>query len=237
MLDSPRWPRPRDARLMIKARSIGWRLLVAALLGMGALWRAAPALAHPHVWIDVRLTVAYDPDGRVTSLGMQWRLDELYSQASIAGLDGNGDGLYAPSELHPLIDEAMQALEEWFYFLDVQANGQRLRTKPARDYRAFLDKGHLVYAFTLPLDAPVRPDPDGLRLRVFDPSLYIGLKLTDETPVVFAEAPAACTSRIIPAPGFAETLLLNETTFSQEVQPGTDGLGGRFAETVILTCD
>lgn len=211
-------------------------VFVAAFLGAW-LVQAPAAPAHPHVWIDVGLSMAFDSAGRATSLEIVWRLDELYSQTAIAGLDRNGDGLYTPAELQPLIQDGMQNLDAWFYFTDIRADGARLPTGPARDYRAHMDGDRLVYTFTLPLDTPTRPGPDGLRLRAFDPSLYIGLELEKTDPVRLVNAPDSCSYRITPAPGFEEALLLGESTFDQEVEPGTDGLGGRFAETVIVTCD
>lgn len=212
-------------------------LVFAALLA--CLWAVGtrPASAHPHVWIDARLTVDFAPGDRVRALKVTWRLDELYSQTAVAGLDVDGDG-YEEAELRPLVEDAMRHLDEWFYFTDVRADEKRVKTAPVTNYRAFMDGDRLTYVFTLPLAQPVKPGgPLGLRIRLFDPSLFIGVELEKQDPVTLAGASKACVQGIVPAPGFEETLLLGEGAFTQEVEPGTEGPGGRFAETVTITCD
>lgn len=211
-------------------------VLLAVLLGIG-IGGAAPAGAHPHVWIDARLAVAVDAEARVTALTVTWRLDALYSQTTVAGLDADGDGAYSPSELRPLIDESMRNLEEWFFFTDARKAEDRLPTSPVQDYEAFMDGDRLVYEFTLPLAEPEQPGQEGLRVRLFDPSLYIGIELEKKGPVTLQQPADACAYHITPAPGFEEALLISEDTFATDVEPGSDGVGSRFAETVVITCD
>jgi ABC-type uncharacterized transport system substrate-binding protein len=202
---------------------------------MVSLWAASPppASAHPHVWIDARLSVAFAPGDRVQALTVTWRLDELYSQTAVSGLDDNANGVYDESELKPLVADAMLHLKEWFYFTDIRVGEERVKTAKVADYRAFMDGDRLVYEFTLPLAKPVKPDGlMGLRAR-----LFVGIDLEKTDPVILAGASKACTQAILPAPGFEETMLLSENAFANEVEPGTEGPGGRFAETVTITCD
>lgn len=214
------------------------RLLVFVAVLLGAWVGEGPAArAHPHVWIDARLSVAFDDQGRMAALKVVWRLDELYSQTAIAGLDLDADGAYAPSELQPLVEEAVVNLEEWFYYADIRAGDQRVATGPAEDNEAYMDGDRLVYAFTIPVDEPLRPGQTGVRVRLFDPSLFIGIELEKEAPVVLARAPRSCGHGISRAPGFDEALLIGENVFTDDAEPGTEGLGGRFAETVTITCD
>ena len=64
---------------------------VAAAVGLAA--SAAPALAHPHVWVTASATVLYDHN-TITGLQQAWTFDEFYTQQAIEGLDKNGDGKY-----------------------------------------------------------------------------------------------------------------------------------------------
>ncbi len=212
--------------------------LSAPLLALCALLaEGGEAAAHPHVWIDAHLSLTLDAEERLTRLQVRWTMDELYSQVAVDGLDTNGDGLYAPDELSPLIADAMVNLKEWFYFTDIRADGERLPTREATDYEAHMDGDRLVYRFTLPLEHPLRPGPDGVTIRLFDPSLYIGVELLKKRPVSLDQPSESCQYRVLPAPGMEEALMMSESLFAQEVEPGTDGPGGRFAERVVLTCD
>ncbi|WP_160166789.1 DUF1007 family protein [Caenispirillum salinarum] len=210
-------------------------MLFAALL-MSSVAAPEPARAHPHVWIDARVAVDMTEDGTVTALKVTWRLDELYTQTVIAGMDQNADGTYDPSELHPLVEEAVQNLEEWSYFTDVRSGTTRVTAGTPETYRAYMDADRLVYEFTLSLPDGTPPAGEDLRVRLFDPSYYISIALEKARPVTLDQAPDACAYRIEPAPGFKESLLLSESAFMQEAEPNTEGMGGTFAETVVITC-
>ena len=73
-------------RLSRKAIPIALAVFFAFLLA------AAPARAHPHAWIDLKTTVLFDDQGRVTGLRQRWVFDEVYSMFAIDGFDNDGDG-------------------------------------------------------------------------------------------------------------------------------------------------
>ncbi len=53
-------------------------MLRPALLGL-ALMMPAPALSHPHIFIDAGLDVIFDDDGRLTHVKVTWVYDAFYS--------------------------------------------------------------------------------------------------------------------------------------------------------------
>ena len=67
----------------LRSAFVGLALLVGSSL---------PALAHPHVFVDARLEVRFDADGRVAALRHVWRFDDAFSAFASQGLDTNGDG-------------------------------------------------------------------------------------------------------------------------------------------------
>ena len=66
-----------------------------------ALGAAAPAMAHPHVWVEMRSDVVFNDQGLITALNLMWTFDDNYTQMALDGLDTNGDGVYSPDELEP----------------------------------------------------------------------------------------------------------------------------------------
>ena len=70
-----------------------------------ALGGAAPAFAHPHVWIAMRSDVVFNAKGEVSGIAVEWTFDDGYAQVALDGLDTNGDGVYSQSELEPLTQE------------------------------------------------------------------------------------------------------------------------------------
>ncbi len=89
-------------------------LLGAAISGVAVI-AAPPARAHPHVWVTVETTVAYDR-GTVTGLRQRWYFDEIYTSMAIQGLDANADGVYDRSELAELARVNIEGLKEFGYF-------------------------------------------------------------------------------------------------------------------------
>ena len=82
----------------MRARGISLGMAVGAALG-GALV-AAPALAHPHMWLDTGIEVIFDAEGRASALRIRWGYDEFSSLVFIEerGLDADHDGTATPAE-------------------------------------------------------------------------------------------------------------------------------------------
>jgi ABC-type uncharacterized transport system substrate-binding protein len=98
------------------------RAACAALLGLAY---AAPAVAHPHVWVSVETTVVYDK-GTVSALRQRWIFDEFYSAMAIQGLDANNDGNYDRSELAELAKVNIEGLKDFGYFTFARLGEQQL---------------------------------------------------------------------------------------------------------------
>jgi ABC-type uncharacterized transport system substrate-binding protein len=71
---------------------------LASFLALALLW-AAPALAHPHVWVTARAELLYAADGKVTGVRHAWTFDKAYSAYVTQGLDADKDGKLTPEEL------------------------------------------------------------------------------------------------------------------------------------------
>lgn len=214
--------------------------LLMAFLGLAPLVEAPPAQAHPHVWIDAALRLDVAPDGRMRAVAVTWTFDELYSQVSVEGLDADGDGTYSGEELAPMIAEAMTALEEWRYFLSLRQGGRRLAISRAVDAGASFANGRLSYTFTVPLAEPVSLPAGPVLLRAFDPSFYIDIGLPEAAAVRLDDAPTGCAATITDPAPMEEMMLMSEAAAlaaAPAPDDADDGLGGRFAQTVTLTCE
>lgn len=198
----------------------------------------APAQAHPHVWIDVALEMPVSETGAVKGVTVTWAFDEMYSAATVLGMDTDGDGATSPEELEPLIQDSMTNLLEWHYFLDVRQGGARLETDAAVNASGAFENGQLIYRYTVPLKAPADLTAAPLEVRSFDPSFYIDLALREEAPVVLPGAPDGCAAQVTEPPPMDETMLLmgESALLNADFAPGSEGLGGKFAQKVTVTC-
>lgn len=105
----------------------------AAAMAFGSLLLAAPAAAHPHVYVTVETTVLYDKD-KLTGLRQRWYFDEFYTTMAIDGLDTNGDGVYDRKELAELAKVNVEGLAEMGYFTSARAAGATLAFEAPKDY-------------------------------------------------------------------------------------------------------
>ena len=104
--------------------------LVAATL---LLVPAAPAFAHPHVWVTVETTVLFE-QGSIAGFRHKWTFDEFYTAMAVEGLDTNKDGIYSREELAELAKVNIDGLKEFAFFTYPKLAGQDLALGAPRDY-------------------------------------------------------------------------------------------------------
>ncbi len=202
-------------------------LLVSCLIAM-------PAAAHPHVWVAVATTVAYD-GGKISGLTHRWTFDEMYTAQAIQGLDVNSDGVYSREELAELAKVNMEGLKEFGYFTFPKLGAAELKLAEPVDYWLEYQGGILTLHFTLPLAEAVMADAEGFSFSVHDPSYFIAFDMAKDKPVTLASgAPAGCAANVgVPQEDAADAQQLGEA-FVTEFGGANYGLS--LAKTVSITC-
>ena len=66
------------------------------LLALAAVLVAAPARAHPHIWVTMHSELVYAPDGSVTGIRQHWAFDDMFSAFAMQGLESQGQGRLQP---------------------------------------------------------------------------------------------------------------------------------------------
>lgn len=205
-------------------------LAAAAILLVGA----APAAAHPHVWVDVRAEIVYE-DGRITGIRNAWIFDEGYSEMAVEGLDANGDGTYDRNELAELAQVNIDGMTEFGFFTHVKLGAAEIAIERPRDYWLQRDdKGILSLHFFTPLAQPVLAGAPGFTLQIFDPSYYIAFNFMKERPVALSgKPPNGCKVDLsVPADEAEDAKRLGDAFLQQF--GGDIGIG--LAETVSVSC-
>ena len=77
-------------------------MLRALLVILLALVMAAPARAHPHVWITMHTELVYAPDGKITGIRHAWSFDDMFSTFATQGMESKEKGKFTREELHHL---------------------------------------------------------------------------------------------------------------------------------------
>ena len=223
-------------RVLKSARFFGAALFLYALAN-------TPALAHPHVWIDMQSDFVMGADNTLDAVTVTWTFDEFYTAFAVEEFKKQPDGNFAAKDLASLLDINLKNLKEWDYFIQIKQNGKSLPLGAAKPVGTSYDTklGRLTIIFTVSLAKPATPTPQApVLLRIYDPTYYISIdyiKPTPQQPPVRLTGEAASTCHFSSHIPNAESVWggLPASAFN-----GTDsgtGLGSNFAATVTLTCN
>lgn len=198
-----------------------------------AIFTAAPALAHPHLWVKSSSEVIYAEDGSITGVRHAWTFDDMFSAYALQGIETKTRGVYTREELAPLAQTNVESLKEYAYFTFAKADGRKQRFNQPVDY--FLDyrDSTLVLHFTLPFRAPFKAQE--LQLEIYDPEYFIDFQFQEKEPVKLVGAAAACTVAIVRADNgaaSAQAQKLGEENFAS----GRSNFGAMFANKATVTC-
>ncbi|MDO9411770.1 MAG: DUF1007 family protein [Pseudolabrys sp.] len=208
------------------------RILIAALLSLAF---AAPAVAHPHVWVTMNSEVLYAPDGTVTGVRHAWSFDDMFSAFATQGYEGKVKGEFTREELAPLAKVNVESLKDFDYFTYATVDGNKIRmNEPLPDYYLSFENQVLTLHFTLPLEKPVKAKQ--LNVDIYDATIFVNFEFGKKDPVKLTSAPAGCK---------LETVLPREMTFAEgkalsEIpadQPNVSmAFGAKFANKILVNC-
>ncbi len=167
-----------------------------AVAAVFALLGAAPAFAHPHVFVDARAEIVFDPAGEVTAIRHIWQFDPDFSQMATLNLDTNNDGKLTQEELDPLAKINMDSLKEYDFFTYLLASARKIQFKPPEEYFLSFHDQRLTLYYTLPLAKPL-PLHEA-QVEVYDPEYFVAFTFDPKTAVKLDGAPAGCTAHYQP---------------------------------------
>ncbi len=181
---------------MPKLRSLPPLLARLLVVLVGVVAFHGVAAAHPHVFVDARVEVVFDKDGKITALRQVWRFDDAFSAFATQGLDADGDGNLTIEELKPLAKVNIDSLKDYDYFTFLKVAGRRVGFRIPAEYWLQMSDGFLTLFYTLPLMQPVKPDKAGVSIEVYDPSYFVDYQMVQQDPIKLLDAPAACSADV-----------------------------------------
>ena len=215
-----------------------WAASAAFLSALAAA--AAPASAHPHVWIEMRSDVVFDDKGQITAMNLMWTFDDAYAQMAIDGLDTNGDGVYSPSELDPLTKENIASLKDYGFFTVMRYNGQKQVLGEVTEFGQIWSNDKLQLHMRVPLKTPVDPTKGDFVAKVYDPDFFIAMDYAKDDPVtVIGNMPKNCQLVVKPVATDAEieqTRAMLSTKGPEWKPENQEDFGALFAQPVTVQC-
>jgi ABC-type uncharacterized transport system substrate-binding protein len=207
------------------------RFLLVALVTLAF---AAPAHAHPHVWVTMHSELVYGPDGTITGVRHHWAFDDMFSAFATQGLESKEKGKFTREELAPLAKVNVESLKEYDYFTYATADGVKTPlSEPAPDYWLDYNDSVLTLNFMLPFKTPVKAKE--LKVEVYDPSIFVDFAWAKDKPVQLVGAPACKADVVMPREmTFAEGKALS--AIPADEQNTTMAWGAQFANKILVHC-
>jgi len=203
-------------------------------LAMAAL-SAVPASAHPHVWIDMRVSSIFDDTGNLTGFQHVWSFDEFYTVFQLEGFDVAEGETPGADQLATYAVAMTDSIKEFGYLMRIEGLDGRLQVSARAQSARLRPDRRLELTFTVDLDAPVDLTQWPLRYAVFDPDYFIEILHEKDTGILMTgKPPATCTTQMErPTPTFE---MISLAASLDSMDQGPDTLGAAFAENVTIDC-
>ena len=143
----------------------------------------ALALAHPHQWIDLRITPETDASGALTALRESWEFDPYSSEVL---LERNQDAA--------ALAQFKKDLDQFFADQHGFTYSQTLTFTAPRDTKIDTRGGILRYDYTLPLKTPAR---GRAQFKIYENSYYMDVTYATDQPKQWDNG---CGGMLAPAP-------------------------------------
>ena len=210
------------------------RTLATALTGL--LLAVGVASAHPHVWVTMKSTVVYGPDGAVIGVRHAWAFDDMYSAFATQGLESKKKGEFTADELKPLAKVNVESLKEYDFFTYAKVNGKKVTFVDPVDYSLEFNSKDtvLTLTFLLPLQTPVKAR--ALELEVFDPSYFVDFALAEKDAVALMGAPAGCQFNVGKPQEMSKELADRLAAIPPSGQIPDNSYGAAFSNKISVKC-
>jgi ABC-type uncharacterized transport system substrate-binding protein len=194
------------------------------------------AEAHPHVFVDVEVTVIYDDRGAV-GVQLDWTYDEYFSllMTTDLGIDLDGDMRLTDAEAETLNASVTQWPDGYTGDLEVSQNDQIVELGARENHSVTLEDGLVRETHIRPLsgltDAP-------LTIRAYDPFYYVDYQLAGPVRVIGSDN---CTVEVTPPDLNEAYSLVDELLYGRPASDvGPDEafpeVGREFADTIVVQC-
>jgi ABC-type uncharacterized transport system substrate-binding protein len=143
---------------------------------------AAPAAAHPHVFVDATVEVLTEA-GAVTGVRLVWTYDDFFSLmlTEDLGLDTDGDLILTNPEAAALEANVTDWPADYSGDLVIGSADTELPLAPREDHGAVLSEGRVIETHRRPLVSPVPATEAPVTIKVFDPYYYVAYTVTGVT--------------------------------------------------------
>lgn len=198
------------------------------------------SLAHPHIFIDARLELLFDDQGRAIGIRQEWLYDDLFSLllTEEMQIDDDADGVLTEDERIILRDFVTGWPPGFDGDLVVVRDGQRVALAEPREQDVQMIQGRVLETHLRPFVRPL-PVNEAVAIQVYDPGFYTAYDLSAQ--IVF-NGRGDCATRvdkadILAANEMVEQLLGGLAAADIGPEEAFPEVGHVYADTLWVICD
>jgi ABC-type uncharacterized transport system substrate-binding protein len=209
-------------------------ILVLIVATVAALSLAGEASAHPHVWVTMKSTVVYAPDGTAIGIRHAWTFDDMFSTFATQGLESKKKGEFTREELQPLAKVNVESLKEFDFFTYGKADGKKAVFVEPTEYYLEFKNSLLTLHFLLPFKVPAK-----LRtfdFEVFDPGYFVDFQLEEKDAVALSGAPAGCQLTVGKPQEMTKEMAQRLSQIGPNEKIPENTFGAQFANKITVKC-
>ncbi len=143
------------------------------------------AYAHPHIWIDYRVSFVFDASG-LRGFYEEWTFDKYQSEDILQDFDTNHDGRFSAQEVEAVRVGYFENTKEYGYFVTARVDGRDVGQVKATDFNATVENGRVVYQFFVPLRVRSGARPHTVTVIDWDPSYFVDFSVASDPLAVVA---------------------------------------------------
>ncbi len=142
------------------------------------------ASAHPHVFIDNRVTFLF-AESKIVGFRENWLFDDVFSDQLLQDYDADGNGQFSKAESDKIGTETLPNLAQFHYFTYIWVTGKALPKITPKDFHASAKDKFVSFDFMESLPQPV--DPRDIALEINDREYFVEVLLAKDKPITFRE--------------------------------------------------
>ena len=142
------------------------------------------AAAHPHVFIDNRVTFLF-ADNKIVGFRENWLFDDVFSDQLLQDYDADGNGQFSKAESDKIGTETLPNLAQFHYFTYIWVAGKVLPKITPKDFHASAKDKLVSFDFMVSLPQPV--SPGDIALEINDREYFVEVLLAKDQPITFRD--------------------------------------------------
>ncbi|QEW23246.1 ABC-type uncharacterized transport system, periplasmic component (plasmid) [Paracoccaceae bacterium] len=210
-----------------------------AVLALAVTTLAAPAHAHPHVFIDGGVDFVFGEGRTLEALNVTWLYDAFETLYILSSLDIVPDDDWTLSDE----DRAKIEAEENAWAPDfkgashLKVAGQNIDLSRPKGLRARLVEDRLLVTFRRDLARPVDLSGSAAEVAFYESTYFYAFAATHPPDVVGGSGD--CTTHVTPFDADTQLAGVQKTlaTLGREETPSIDDVGALFADRIAISCE